>query len=141
MDNEGGNIAIGSKSGKVFEMGAYNDTNFRIFSQQSGSVKSMKLDGTNGNLSVDGGVSSCYTNTVTKSSGDTYFRAIRTNTDQQIQFGIDGGGENRGIHNTKLNRWVFKITNASVDLSAMGILYSATQPTAPWTSAIWLKPV
>ena len=54
MDNEDGNIAIGSKSGKVFEMGAYNDTNFRIFSQQSGSVKSMKLDGTNGNLSVDG---------------------------------------------------------------------------------------
>lgn len=53
-DNEGGNIAIGSKSGKVFEMDAYNDTNFRIFSQQSGSVKGMILNGTNGNLSIDG---------------------------------------------------------------------------------------
>ena len=53
-DNEGGNIAIGSKSGKVFEMDAYDDTTLRIFSQQSGSVKGMNFNGTNGNLSIDG---------------------------------------------------------------------------------------
>lgn len=53
-DNEGGNIAIGSKSGKAFEIDAYNDTTLRIFSQQSGSVKGMNLNGTNGNLSIDG---------------------------------------------------------------------------------------
>lgn len=53
-DNEGGNIAIGSKSGKEFQMDAYDDTNFRIFSQQSGSVKGLNLNGINGNLSIDG---------------------------------------------------------------------------------------
>ena len=53
-DGEGGNIALGSKSGKEFQMDAYNDVALRIYSQQSGSLKGMSLNGTNGNLSIDG---------------------------------------------------------------------------------------
>ena len=53
-DGEGGNIAIGSKSGKGFEIDAFDDTTLRIFSQQSGSAKGMIFNGTNGNLSIDG---------------------------------------------------------------------------------------
>ena len=76
-----------------------------------------------------------------KSSGDSYFAAKRTDVSQEIRFGIGSGGENRGIYDKGHNRWVFKVTNTGVDLSAMGILYSSTQPTAPWAGAIWLKPV
>lgn len=53
-DGEGGNIALGSKSGKEFQVDAYNDVALRIYSQQSGSLKGMSLNGTNGNLSIDG---------------------------------------------------------------------------------------
>lgn len=55
-DNEGGNIEIGSPNGKSFQMDAYNDTNLRIFSQQSGSVKGIIFNGSNGNFYADGDI-------------------------------------------------------------------------------------
>lgn len=54
-DNEGGNIAIGSKSGKEFQIDAYNDTTLRCYAyNDSGNIKGMSFNRTNGNLSVDG---------------------------------------------------------------------------------------
>lgn len=55
-DNEGGNIEIASPNGKTFQIDAYNNTNLRVFSEQSGSVKGVVFNGTNGNLSVDGDI-------------------------------------------------------------------------------------
>lgn len=54
-DNEGGNIAIGSKSGKEFQIDAYNDTTLRCYAyDDNGNIKGMNFNRTNGNLSVDG---------------------------------------------------------------------------------------
>lgn len=54
-DNEGGNIAIGSPNGKAFEIDAYNDTTLRCYAyDDSGNIKGMNFNRTNGNLSVDG---------------------------------------------------------------------------------------
>ena len=54
-DNEGGNIAIGSKSGKEFQIDAYNDTTLRCYAyDDSGNIKGMNFNRTNGDLSVDG---------------------------------------------------------------------------------------
>ena len=140
-DNEGGNIAIGSKSGKEFQMDAYNDTTWRLFAyDNSNNIKSITFNRTNGNFAAAGTFTGTYY-TAQRASGDVYFDARRTDTDQRICFGIGSSGENRGIYDMKHNRWVFKVSNTGVDLSAMGIIYSSTQPTAPWTGAIWLKPV
>ena len=47
-----------------------------------------------------------------KNSGNTYAAvASRTDTGNLISFGIDSGGENRGIWDSKLNKWAFNITN------------------------------
>lgn len=54
-DNEGGNIAIGSKSGKEFQIDAYNDTTLRCYAyDDSGNIKGMNFNRTNGDLSADG---------------------------------------------------------------------------------------
>ena len=54
-DNEGGNIAIGSKSGKEFQIDAYNDTTLRCYAySDDGYIKGMSFNRTNGNLSTDG---------------------------------------------------------------------------------------
>ena len=54
-DNEGGNIAIGSKSGKEFQIDAYNDTTLRCYAyDDSGNIKGMSFNRTNGDLSIDG---------------------------------------------------------------------------------------
>ena len=54
-DNEGGNIAIGSKSGKEFQIDAYNDTTLRCYAyDDGGNIKGMNFNRTNGNLSIDG---------------------------------------------------------------------------------------
>lgn len=54
-DNEGGNIAIGSKSGKSFEIDAYNDTTLRCFGYtDAGNIVGISFNRTNGNLSCDG---------------------------------------------------------------------------------------
>ena len=54
-DNEGGNIAIGSKSGKEFQIDAYNDTTLRCYAyDDGGNIKGMSFNRTNGDLSVDG---------------------------------------------------------------------------------------
>lgn len=55
MDNEGGNIAIGSKSGKEFQNDAYNDTTLRCYAyDDGGNIKAFNFNRTNGNLSADG---------------------------------------------------------------------------------------
>lgn len=140
-DNEGGNIAIGSKSGKDFQIDAFDDARLRCFAyDDSNNIKSFTFMRSSGDFAIDGkyagGGYTAY-----RTSGDTYFTATRSDTSNTVNFGIGSSGENRGIYDIKLNRWVFKITNSGVDLSAMGILYASTQPTAPWTGAIWLKPV
>lgn len=54
-DNEGGNIAIGSKSGKEFQIDAYNDTTLRCYAyDDGGNIKGMNFNRTNGDLSTDG---------------------------------------------------------------------------------------
>ena len=55
MDNEDGNIAIGSKSGKEFQIDAYNDTTLRCYAyDDGGNIKGMNFNRTNGDLSADG---------------------------------------------------------------------------------------
>ena len=54
-DNEGGNIAVGSKSGKEFQIDAYNDTTLRCYAyDDGGNIKGISFNRTNGNLSTDG---------------------------------------------------------------------------------------
>ena len=54
-DNEGGNIAIGSKSGKDFQIDAYNDIVLRCYGyDDNGNIKGMSFNRKNGDLSVDG---------------------------------------------------------------------------------------
>ena len=54
-DNEGGNIAVGSKSGKEFQIDAYNDIVLRCYAyDDSGNIKGMNFNRTNGDLSIDG---------------------------------------------------------------------------------------
>ena len=54
-DNEGGNIAIASPNGKSFEIDAYNDTTLRCYAyDDSGNIRGMNFNRTNGDLSVDG---------------------------------------------------------------------------------------
>lgn len=54
-DNEGGNIAIGSKSGKEFQIDAFNDTTLRCYAYDNGgNIKGMNFNRTNGDLSTDG---------------------------------------------------------------------------------------
>lgn len=54
-DNEGGNIAIASPNGKKFEIDAYNDTTLRCYAyDDSGNIKGMNFNRTNGDLSIDG---------------------------------------------------------------------------------------
>ena len=54
-DNEGGNIAIASPNGKSFEIDAYNDTTLRCYAyDDSGNIKGMNFNRTNGDLSIDG---------------------------------------------------------------------------------------
>ena len=54
-DNEGGNIAIRGKSGKEFQIDAYNDTVLRCYAyDDSGNIKGMNFNRTNGDLSIDG---------------------------------------------------------------------------------------
>lgn len=54
-DNEGGNIAVGSKSGKEFQIDAYNDTTLRCYAfDDGGNIKGMNFNRTNGDLSADG---------------------------------------------------------------------------------------
>ena len=54
-DNEGGNIAIGSKSGKEFQIDAYNDTTLRCYAyDDGGNIKGMSFNRTNGDFSIDG---------------------------------------------------------------------------------------
>lgn len=43
---------------------------------------------------------------VSKKSGDTYFRAIRTDTETEVYFGVGAGGANHGIWSTKMNKWL-----------------------------------
>ena len=52
-DDEGGTIRIGSKNGTyIWEMDAYNDSSFRIFSDGSGSYKFFTFNGSNGDLNA-----------------------------------------------------------------------------------------
>ena len=54
-DNEGGNIAIASPNGKEFQIDAYNDTTLRCYAyNDSGNIKGMNFNRTNGDLSTDG---------------------------------------------------------------------------------------
>lgn len=54
-DNEGGNIGIGSKSGKEFQIDAYNDTTLRCYAyDDGGNIKAFNFNRTNGDLSIDG---------------------------------------------------------------------------------------
>ena len=54
-DNEGGNIAIGSKSGKEFQIDAYNDIVLRCYAyDDNGNINGMNFNRTNGDLSIDG---------------------------------------------------------------------------------------
>lgn len=54
-DNEGGNIAIASPNGKSFEIDAYNDTTLRCYAyDDSGNIKGMNFNRTNGDFSIDG---------------------------------------------------------------------------------------
>ena len=54
-DNEGGNIAIGSKNGKEFQIDAYNDITLRCYAyDDGGNIKGMNFNRTNGDLSIDG---------------------------------------------------------------------------------------
>lgn len=54
-DNEGGNIAIASPNGKSFEIDAYNDTTLRCYAyNDSGNIKGMNFNRTNGDFSIDG---------------------------------------------------------------------------------------
>lgn len=50
--------------------------------------------------------------TVTKSSGDTYFVATRSDKDTSIKFGIGSGGTNRGVYDTTKGQWIFYTSNA-----------------------------
>ena len=43
---------------------------------------------------------------VTKSSGDTYFRAKRSDTGTEVMFGVGSGGANHGIYSMKMNKWL-----------------------------------
>lgn len=59
-DNEGGNIAIGSKSGKEFQIDAYNDITLRCYAyDDGGNIKGMSFSRTNGDLSADGQMFCC----------------------------------------------------------------------------------
>ena len=53
----------------------------------------------NGDVNCSNGVK------VTRSSGDTYFRAERTDTGKKTYFGIESGGENRGIWDGNAGGW------------------------------------
>lgn len=43
---------------------------------------------------------------VTKGSGDTYFRAKRSDTGVEALFGVGGGGTNHGIYSMKMGKWL-----------------------------------
>ena len=43
---------------------------------------------------------------VSKSSGDTYFRAIRSDTGTEVYFGVGSGGANHGVWSSKMNKWL-----------------------------------
>ncbi len=54
-DNEGGNIAIGSKSGKEFQMDAYNDNLWRLYAyNDSGVIKAIHFSRVTGDFQADG---------------------------------------------------------------------------------------
>lgn len=59
---------------------------------------------------------------IKKSSGDTYFSATRTDvtkTERTIRFGIGSGGDNRGIWDEDLDKWVFYLdSDNNLTLSA-----------------------
>ena len=44
--------------------------------------------------------------TNTNDSGNTYFRAVRTDTGHEVNFGVGAGGDNRGIWDLSLNNWI-----------------------------------
>lgn len=117
-DNEGGNIVIASPSGKEFQFDAFNDTTLRCFAyDDNGNIKAFSFERNSGNLAADGGLYGTDA-TATRSSGDTYFTAKRTDTGADIRFGIGSSGTNRGIYDLTLNRWVFKVTDDGVDINA-----------------------
>ncbi|MDE7406485.1 MAG: hypothetical protein K2M89_06405 [Clostridiales bacterium] len=65
---------------------------------------------------------------LTRASGDTYYYATRTDTGNEIKFGIGSGGQNRGIWDGKLNKWVFHI-DSSGKVYVNGVVpYSSSNP-------------
>ena len=68
----------------------------------------------NGETSFTNSIKSSFNESIKleKSGGNTYaVVASRTDTNNLISFGIDSGGENRGIWDNKLNKWAFNIAN------------------------------
>jgi hypothetical protein len=54
--------------------------------------------------------------TYSRSSGNTYFRAKRTDTETEVSFGIGSGGTNHGVFSQKLNKWLVYGDDTSVYL-------------------------
>ena len=46
-----------------------------------------------------------------KDSGNTTYRAVRSDTNKDIEFGIGSGGINRGIYDNTLSKWLFYTSN------------------------------
>jgi hypothetical protein len=54
--------------------------------------------------------------TYSRSTGNTYFRAKRTDTETEVSFGIGSGGTNHGVFSQKLNKWIVYGDDTSVYL-------------------------
>lgn len=80
-------------------------------------------------------------NIVRDSSGDTGIKLERTDTGHGIYFGIGGGGENRGIYDYTLDKWIYHV-DANGKVYANGIdtdFLLRTDPTklSPTTANGW----
>ena len=66
--------------------------------------------------------------TISRSAGDTYYYAQRTDTGNQIYFGIGSGGVNRGIYDQKLAKWIFHTDGTKVYVNGVAPYSSANPP-------------
>lgn len=81
---------------------------------------------------------------VSRSTGDTYWRAKRTDTGTEVMFGVGAGGINHGVYSKTLGRWLIygdaqdtRIDNVHIDGYKLSI--ASSTPSSPATGDIWIQ--
>ena len=79
-------------------------------------------------------------NIIRGASGNTGMSAARTDTNNELLLGIGSGGENRGMYDSRLNKWIAHCNNTDVfinNINTKYLLYTDPTKLEPTTANGW----